>query len=152
MPAEIAEQRSWEPVIQFSVFMPNRVGRLHHLIAQLAQRGVHAMALCLLDTTENTIARLVVDQPDRARPFLEEYGYAFTECPLVAVEIDSPASLPKVTTILLEAEINIHYAYSFITRPQGKSALALSLEDAVLAQVVLQSSGLKVLSQADIAR
>ena len=52
----------------------------------------------------------------------------------------------------LEAEININYLYSFIPHPQGKSLLALSMEDNDMAEKVLQRHLFRVLKQADISR
>ena len=83
---------------------------------------------------------------------LEEFAYSFTEIALIAVEIENAIQLHSVTAALVQAEINIHYIYSFITRPYGKSALAIRLEDNELAEDILTRNRLKVLSQADIAR
>ena len=67
---ETAKAGRAEPVIQFSVFTPNRLGRLHALVNSLAARGVHVLALMVLDTTDSAIIRLVVDDPERARELL----------------------------------------------------------------------------------
>ena len=53
---------------------------------------------------------------------------------------------------LFEAEISIHYVYSFIKRPDGKSALAFNMEDADVAAQSLGHHGFKVLTQRDISR
>jgi hypothetical protein len=53
---------------------------------------------------------------------------------------------------LLTVEVNIHYAYSFLLRPRGKSALVLSVEDNDLAASALNTRGFKVLTQRDISR
>jgi len=71
---------------------------------------------------------------------------------VTAVEISGEADLKAVLSALLEAEINIHYVYSFIKRPEGKSALLFHIEDADIAAQSLTKCGLKVLSQRDIAR
>ena len=60
-------QRPRGPVKQFSVFTPNRLGRLHTLTTLLASRNVHILALTVLDTTDSAIIRLVVDDPDDER-------------------------------------------------------------------------------------
>jgi hypothetical protein len=57
-----------------------------------------------------------------------------------------------VLSALITVEINIHYLYSFLLRPEGKSALALSVEDNDLAATALNTRGFKVLSQRDISR
>src|SRR6266699_5171283 len=129
MATETTKMRRVDPVIQFSVFTPNRLGRLHDLIRLLGAQDVHVLALTVLDTTDSAIIRLVVDDPDAARELLVEQGFAFTESDLVVVEVDSATELGRLMAASLEAELNINYLYSFITHPQGKSMLALSIED-----------------------
>jgi hypothetical protein len=53
---------------------------------------------------------------------------------------------------LLEAELNINYLYSFIPHPQGKSILALSMEDNDMAEKILKRHQFPVLKQSDISR
>ena len=53
---------------------------------------------------------------------------------------------------LLEAELNINYLYSFIPQPQGKSILALSMEDNDLAEQALRHHQFRTLRQTDISR
>ncbi len=141
-----------ERVRQFSVFTANRLGRLHDLIALLSSREVHVLALTVLDTTDSAIIRLVVDDPDAARELLVEQGFAFTESDLVVVEVDSATELGRLMAASLEAELNINYLYSFITHPQGKSMLALSIEDNEVAEQVLKRHQFRVLKQSDISR
>lgn len=141
-----------DPVKQFSVFAENRVGRLYDLTALFKTSNVHIMALTVLDTTDSSILRLVVDDPDKARELMINNDFPYTECDVLAVEIADEGDLKGVLAALLEAEINIHYVYSFIKRPEGRAALVLSIEDADVAAQSLNSRGFKVLTQRDIAR
>jgi hypothetical protein len=141
-----------DPVKQFSVFAENRVGRLYDLTALLKKHNVHIMAITTLDTTDSTILRLIVDDPDKARELMVNNDFAYSECDVLAVEIVDESDLNTVLSALFEAEINIHYVYSFIKRPEGKSALALNIEDADVAAQSLGNHGFKVLTQRDISR
>src|SRR5476649_842776 len=132
--------RQEDEVRQFSVFMENKVGRLLDIVKVFAQARVHVVALSILDTADAAIVRLVTDDPDRARAMFQEHGLAFTEVSLVVVELSSSAAdLKAVLTALLQAECNIHSAYSLLTRPRGKAALALHVEDGECATEVLQA-------------
>ena len=152
MALETTKTRRADWVIQFSVFTPNRLGRLHDLVRLLSARGVHVLALTVLDTTDSAIIRLVTDDPEQARELLHKHEFAFTESELLVVEVDAATDLNSLMTALLEAEININYLYSFIPHPQGKSILALSMEDSEIAEKVLQRHQFRVLRQADISR
>ena len=142
-----------EEVKQFSVFMENKVGRLLDIVKMFSQASIHVVALSILDTADAAIVRLVTDDPDRARLLFQEHALAFTEVPLVVVELSSSAAdLKAVLSALIQAECNIHSAYSLLTRPRGKAALALHVEDRECATAVLQANSFKILTQRDISR
>lgn len=141
-----------DPIKQFSVFLENRVGRLHDLTGLLARHNVHILAMTVLDTTDCAIDRLVVDDPDRARELMAAHNYFYTECDVIAVEFKSEEQLKDVLNALYDAEMNIHYLYAFMHRPGGVPALALNVEDTELAASALNNRGFKVLTQRDLAR
>ena len=143
---------SSDPVKQFSVFTENRVGRLFDLTSLLAMHHVHIIAVNVLDVTDNAVVRLIVDDPDRTRELLVNNDYSYGETDILTVEISGETSLKQVLAALLEAEINIHYVYAFIKRPEGKSAFALHVEDAEIGAQALGHRGFKVLTQRDISR
>ena len=141
------------PVVQFSVFADNKVGRLNDLIMMLAKNDVHIAAICSLDTTDSTIIRFVVNYPELTREILAKNGImSANEVEVIAVEIDTADHLRHITCALVQAEINIHYVYPFLMRPHGKIGMVLHLEDNELATEVLRSNQIEVLDQMDIAR
>src|SRR5690349_8305862 len=152
MVAETTMSRNSEAVMQFSVFTPNRLGRLNELVRLLAARGVHVLAMTVMDATDSAIIRVVVDDPDKARRLLEKEGFPFTESALVVVEVGAPDQLARLMAALLEAELNINYLYSFIPHPNGKSILGLNMEDNEMAEHVLRRHQFPVLKQTDISR
>ena len=141
-----------EPVKQFSVFIENRVGRLHDLVGLLAKHNIHIMAMTTIDQTDTALDRIIVDDPDRARELMAANNFFFTESDVLAVEFSDESKLQGVLRALLTVEVNIHYTYAFLVRPKGRSALAISVEDNDLAASALNTSGFKVLSQRDISR
>ena len=141
-----------DAVIQFSVFTPNRLGRLHALINLLGTHSIHVLAITILDTTESAIIRLVVDDPDHARRLLQQHNFSFAENRLVVTEVNSSEELNKLLAALLEAELNINYLYSFVPHPRGKSILALSVEDNDLATQAIKRHQFPILKQVDISR
>ena len=141
-----------DPVRQFSIFLANKAGRLLELIRILHSRHVHVVALTILDTTDSSIVRMVVDDPDQARAIFHEQAVAHTESTVVAVELAAATELPKVFSSLLEAEINILTTYAFLVRPEAKPALCLNLDDNELGEQVLSRGGFQLLGQGDISR
>jgi hypothetical protein len=151
MATETQRARRPESVIQFSVFTPNRLGRLHDLIRLLFAQGVHVLGFMVLDTTDSAIIRIVVDDPDQARDLLNREAFPFTESPLVVVEVN-PSELNRLMAALLEAELNINYLYSFIPQPDGKPVIGLNMEDNETAEQALIRHQFRTLKQTDLSR
>lgn len=141
-----------DPVKQFSVFAENRLGRLYDLTTLLKNANVHVVGITVLDTTDSAIVRFVVDDPDKARELMVNNDFPYVECDILAIEIVDESQLNGVLAALFEAEINIHYVYSFIKRPDGRSALAINAEDEDIAAQALSKRGHRILSQRDISR
>ena len=152
MSGKTAQGRQPEPVKQFSVFTANRLGRLNDLVGSFRSDGLHVLGLTVLDTTDSSIIRLVVDDPDKARGLLIRHGFPYTESDLVVVELAATGDLGGLMAALLEAELNVNYLYSFIPHPNGKSLLALSMEDNEMGEQALRKHQFRVLRQADISR
>lgn len=141
-----------DPVKQFSVFAENSLGRLYDLTTVLRDHNVHVMGITVLDTTDSAIVRFVVDDPDKARELMINNDFPYVECVVLAVEIVDESQLNGILAALFEAEINIHYIYSFIKRPDGRCAVAINAEDDDVAAQALAKRGFRVLTQRDIAR
>ncbi len=152
MLVQTSKSRRASEVIQFSVFTPNRTGRLHDLVGILSNNGVHMLALSVLDTTDSAIIRFAVDDPDRARELLDKYSFPYSESELLVVELGSATDLNRLVCALLEAEVDVNYLYSFIPQQNGNSILALNMEDNEVAEKVLRKHQFRVLKQVDISR
>lgn len=152
MQSETTASPRRSPIVQFTVFSENKVGRLRDVLQLFAANDLHIIALTQLDFTDFAAIRLIINYPDLARQALQSANVHFLETPIIAVELNSEADLKFITTSLVEAEINIHYLYPFLSRPNNKSALALHLEDPDLAASILASHGFKCLDLSDIAR
>ncbi|VVM05991.1 acetolactate synthase [Methylacidimicrobium tartarophylax] len=153
MGLQTTRERNTEKIIQFSVYMENKAGRLLDLVRLLTSGGVDIVSFTILDSVDAAVIRLVVDDPESARSLLHEHHIAFNESTLVAVELPQSADdLRKLLATLLQAEINIYFSYPLITRPYGKAVLALRVEDDELASSVLIRNQFRVLSQKDISR
>ena len=152
MSDSVVEGLGGDPVIQFSVFLENKVGRLSEFTRLLSKNSIHLMAMTVLDTTDSSIVRIIVDDPDNANSVLFLQGYSFTQTVVLAVELNTTEDVPSILSCILAAEINVHYLYPFICRPADRSALVMHLEDLDMAADVLQRNQFRVLCQADISR
>lgn len=152
MPAKLEKSKTYEPVKQFSIFVENKVGRMLEIIKLFGDKNVHVVAMTTLDTSDSTILRMVVDDPGAARDLLQEHAIAHNETEVLVIELSGAEELQAALSVILQAEINIHYAYAFLSRPNGKAALAIHLEDVDIAAQALTRNKYIVLSQRDISR
>lgn len=152
MANDIAQRPDDRAIIQFSVFLENKVGRLNELFAVISHENVSIMALCSIDNTDSGVTRFIVNYPEDARRVLDIYGFPHSESRILALEINTHEQLREITAALAAAETNIHYLYPFLTRPNNQPALAMHVEDYDLSASVLSQQGLKVLDLMDIAR
>ncbi|KXU36189.1 acetolactate synthase [Cephaloticoccus capnophilus] len=144
--------RAMSPVKQFSVFAENRVGRLYDLTSLLNTYDVHILALTVHDTIDSAIIRLIVDDRDKTRELLINNDFPYVEREVVVVDLPDESQLKTMLAALLEAEVNLHYFYSFLKRPEGRERLAIHVEEPETAAQALNGRGFKTLSEPDLLR
>jgi hypothetical protein len=156
MPAEstkTAEKLGGSRVTQFSIFLANKVGALLDVVRMLNEQHVHVLAINVQDSADTAIVRIVVSDPESVQALFLERAVPFSVCELVVVELKEGATeLGRLLAALLAAECNIFGSYALLTRPRGRTALALHVEDNECAVSVLQSQQFTILGQSDISR
>jgi hypothetical protein len=147
------EKLDGQGVRQFSIFLQNKVGALLEIVKLLNERSIHVLALNVQDSADSSIVRIVASDPEQVQDLFALNDIPFATCDLVVVELrEGAAELGKVLAALLMAEVNIHGSYALMTRPRGRCALALHVEDNECAAAVLRSHGIPLLTQADLSR
>jgi hypothetical protein len=153
LPPQTERGSGFEPprVRQFTVFLENRVGRLQSLLSALESAAHPIRALSIEESGDSALVRLICSDADSARRLLRDAGFPFGEIDLLAVQIPKrkPQPLIAICSVLLSAEINIHYVYPFLLGPHGP-ALALYVEDAVLAEQLLIKKGFTLIGESDL--
>lgn len=140
-------------VKQFSIFLPNKVGAMLDVVKLLHAHNTHVVALSISESTDSSIARIVVSDPEEVEELFHRHDVPFGVCAMVVVELREVATeLAKLLAALLMAEVNVHFSYPLLTHPRGFAALALHVDDTDCASSVLLGEGFKLLSQADISR
>lgn len=133
-------------VMQISVFLENKSGRLLDVARHLGGAGVNIRALSVADTSDFGVVRLIVDDPEKAHNSLKADGFTVKKTPVVSVEVsDSPGGLAAVFEPLVSNGINVEYLYCFIVRSGENAVVIMRVEESERAAVVLQESGFRVL-------
>lgn len=142
-----------EPVKQFSVMLPNRVGALAAMVKLLRASGIEVIGLSVQDSRDATVARIVVSDPSATEHLFMEKGIPHTHCELIVIALrESGPGLLQCLDTLMIAETNIDFAYALMPCIDGNSLLAMHVEDYEFAVAILHQSGFKLMYQDDLSR
>jgi hypothetical protein len=149
---ETLRGRNWPTVTQFSVFLENRVGQLMEVVRSFQGSKVKIIGLTISDSADCSIVRVILSHPEQGKEILALNKHVFAENELLAVELTTgPHALTELCKALLQAEINIHYAYPLIVQPRGRPAVAMHIDNNEQASRTLHEMGFEILSEADLA-
>ena len=115
---------------QLSIFLQNRMGSLSKPLEVLTVADVNIRAMCMADTSEFGILRLVVDDPEKGKEALEQNNFLVKITEIIGVEMnDTPGGLTSVLNTIKENNIDLEYLYAFTHEKEGKAILLLHADD-----------------------
>ena len=115
---------------QLSIFLQNRMGSLAKPLEVLTVADVNIRAMCMADTSEFGILRLVVDNPEKGKEALEQNNFLVKMTEIIGVEMnDSPGGLTSVLNTIKENNIDLEYLYAFTHEKKDKAILLLHTDD-----------------------
>jgi hypothetical protein len=128
-------------VKQISVLLGNVPGSFANLTHILDLEDISTKAVSCASTTENSVVRLVVNDPDRAAALLTSYNFNFEITPVLAAEVPlHTGGMNAILKPLSNAEINIHYLYTTINRIGKETILILGVDKLEEAREVLEQN------------
>ena len=149
-PTETSQGYAPPTVTQFSVFLDNRVGKLHDLVELFDESDARICALSVHEASDHAVVRLVTNGAGRARALLQGEKLPFSEHNVLVVELSTGHTLSSLCLSLLGAELNIQFAYPLMLRPNGTPTIALAVDDPTLAGQILRRKGFRLFGECDI--
>ncbi len=137
--------------LQFSIFMPNRVGQFCDLLGSLSQNDIELLGVSVVDSTDWAVLRIIGSDPGHTREVLRRGSYNFTESEVLLVELEQSETLQRACQCLLQAEINVHFAYALTIQNHNHPVIALHVDDHILACQILTRHAFVLLGQEDLA-
>lgn len=135
---------------QISLFAENKPGRLASIAANFRKASINIRAFTIAEAGDFGIIRMVVDRPDAAHEVLHDAGFTVSETSVLGIEMeDVPGGLGMIADVLGDKDINIDYAYAFVTKTE-KALLILRVSDIEVAIQILHGAGIKLIDMADI--
>lgn len=105
---------------QLSVFLENRSGRLTEVTAALGEHGINISALCIAETSDFGILRMVVSDVNKAQEVLRARSFSLSVTQVICLSIpNQPGSVNIALRILSEANISVEYMYAFAVGPSA---------------------------------
>jgi len=115
-----------EEIKQISLFVENRPGRMAKVAKTLSDASVNIRALTVAEAGDFGVIRMVVDDPDKGHKVLKENAFTVSMTDVLAVGMkDTPGSLYEIVNTLGENNVNVDYAYAFVTAKAEKAMLIL---------------------------
>jgi len=137
-------------VRQLSVFLDNRVGQLLRLTQLFENRDIRILGLCVDDSVDYAVVRILFDAPDEAITILRSSGFVVSVSEIIAVALPPGKNgLLAVWKCLLSCELNIGYCYPLLAARLGPT-IALSVDDLRIATDTLIRHKFEVLGEADL--
>ncbi|MBQ7375337.1 MAG: acetolactate synthase [Clostridia bacterium] len=136
---------------QVSVFVENKKGSLHEITDLLAKANVDLRSMCIADTSDYGIVRMIADDAERAQKVLCDAGHTANIRTVTAFAVpDEPGGLAKALNLLESNGVNIEYLYALITTATDKAYTVMRSDDTEKAESVLLKSGIELLDEAHI--
>ena len=115
---------------QLSIFLQNRMGSLSKPLEVLTENEINIKAMCMADTSEFGILRLVVDNPEKGQEILYENNFLVKITEIIGVEMnDTPGGLTTVLKVIKDNGIDLEYLYAFTHDKVGKAILLLHADN-----------------------
>ena len=109
---------------QISVFLENKSGRLSRVTQILKEADIDILALCVADSNEYGILRMIVDKPAKAMEELEKAKFTVSLTKVIGVAIpDNAGGLSTVIELLAKQHISMEYIYAFTSRKIGEAII-----------------------------
>ncbi len=136
---------------QISIFAENKPGRMARVAKTLADAGVNIRALTIAEAGDFGVIRMVVDDAESGYKALHDDGFTVSETDVLAVEIkDVPGGLYEIANTLGMNNINVDYAYAFVTAKAERAMLILRVDDIQRATEVLSEAGMRLATREEI--
>jgi hypothetical protein len=136
---------------QISLFAENKPGRLAKIAETLSKAKINIRAFTIAEAGDFGVIRMVVDDPDRAYKTLQDQGFAVSETDVIGLEMkDVPGGLHEIASVLGNSNVNIDYAYAFVTAT-NLALLIIRVDNVSQALKVLKEAKIRIVDKKEVS-
>ena len=131
---------------QLSVFVENKKGSLHEITDVLAKAGIDLRSMCIADTSDYGIVRMITDDTERAYNVLTEAGQTANVRTVTAFAVpDCPGGLAKVLALLDGEGVNMEYMYG-LSIDGEQASVVMKAKELAAAEAAITAYGVATVS------
>ncbi len=124
---------------QLSIFLENKTGRLAAALDLLGKNNINLSAFSLADTTDFGVARMIVDDSDKAKEIFTEAGIVVKVVEVFAAHVgDEPGSLVELLNKLSVGGVSVEYMYAFYGKCSEEALMVFKVDDIAKAEEIVK--------------
>ena len=123
---------------QLTALLPNKPGSLARLCESLSANKVNITALSVVDTTDQSLVRMICSNVRKARMVMGNVGIAYGEAQVIALNIaNAPGAIAETARKLARVSVNIDYLYATSNAREGTGTVVLGVSNLKRAKTAL---------------
>ena len=139
-------------VKQLSVFIENRQGRLGEVLSVLKAHHVNILSMCVTDTAEYGLLRMIVNDPEGAKDGLLADGFSSMVSEVLIIKLPHHSgSLSEILELIAEKGINIDYMYG-LSVDGADASVVMKTTDIEAAKAALTAGGIATMTAEELAK
>jgi hypothetical protein len=134
-----------------SIFVQNKPGQLEKVTKILADNQINLKAFSVASAGEFGVVKVVVNDLEKAYQLLKQENITVSKRKILIAKVpDQPGGLHTMLSILSPHKINIEDCYGFVIENRREAAIVVEVEKYPLAEDILRSQGVTILSDQDL--
>ncbi len=124
---------------QLSIFLENKTGRLAAALDLLGKNNINLSAFSLADTTEFGIARMIVNDEEKAKKVFSDAGIVVKVVEVFAAHVeDEPGALVELLKKLSDGGVAVEYMYAFYGKGSDEALMVFKVDDIAKAEEIVK--------------
>ena len=134
-----------------SIFVQNKPGQLERITKILADNQINLKAFSMASAGDFGVVKVVVGDIEKAYLVLKQENITVSKRKILIAKVpDQPGGLYNLLNILSSNKINIEDCYGFVIENHREAAIVVEVEKFPLAEDILKSSGITILTDQDL--
>jgi hypothetical protein len=134
-----------------SIFVQNKPGQLEKITKILADNQINLKAFSMASAGDFGVVKVIVNDLEKGYQLLKQENITVSKRKIIIAKVpDQPGGLYNLLALFSSNKINIEDCYGFVIENRREAAIVVEVEKYPLAEEILGSHGVTVLSEQDL--